>query len=74
MRLILALFLLAAMLPASAFAQSSTPIRIAMLGAADASAVPIYAQATGIFKKYALDAHVTSYSGGGAIIAAIAGG
>jgi NitT/TauT family transport system substrate-binding protein len=74
MKQMLALFLLAALLPANAFAQSSTRIRIATLGAADASAVPIFAQAAGIFKKYALEADVTSYNGGGAIIAAIAGG
>jgi NitT/TauT family transport system substrate-binding protein len=50
------------------------PIRIANLGYTEASALPVYAQQSGIFKKYGLDATVTTFNGGGAIIAAIAGG
>jgi NitT/TauT family transport system substrate-binding protein len=53
---------------------SLTTIRIADLGNTDASAEGVYAQATGIFKKYGLDAKVTPFSGGGAVVAAIAGG
>src|ERR1700723_2356932 len=67
--------LLAALLPASALAQSAlTPMRIAVLGSADGSAEPLFAQGAGIFKKYGIDATVTSYNGGGAVIAAVAGG
>jgi NitT/TauT family transport system substrate-binding protein len=59
----------------SAFAQTAlTPIRVAIIGYADATSLPVYAQASGIFKKYGLDATVTSFNGGGAIIAAVAGG
>ena len=74
MKRLLVLVLLAALLPAGAFAQTLTPIRIAMLGSADGSSEPLYAQATGIFKKYGLEAEVSSYNGGGAVIAAVAGG
>ncbi len=74
MKRILAFILLAALWPASAMGQSLTPIRIAMLGSADGSSEPLYAQATGIFKKYGLEAEVASYNGGGAVIAAVAGG
>jgi NitT/TauT family transport system substrate-binding protein len=64
------------LLPAQALAQTAapTPIRIANLGYTEASALPVYAQQAGFFKKYGLDASVTSFNGGGAIIAAIAGG
>jgi len=69
------MFVLAALLPASALAQTTlTPMRIAMLGFADGSAEPLFAQGAGIFKKYGIDATVTSYNGGGAVIAAVAGG
>ena len=69
------MFVLAALLPASALAQTTlTPTRIAMLGFADGSAEPLFAQGAGIFKKYGIDATVTSYNGGGAVIAAVAGG
>ncbi len=67
---------LLAIVPASLLAQTaaSIPIRIANLGYTDASALPIYAAQSGIFKKYGLDATITTFNGGGAIIAAIAGG
>jgi NitT/TauT family transport system substrate-binding protein len=67
---------LVTLLPAQALAQTAAPvpIRIASLGNTEASILPVYAQQTGIFKKYGLDATVTSFNGGGAIIAAIAGG
>ncbi len=77
MRALIASVLLA-LLPAGALAQSAppalTPIRVAVIGYADATSLPVYAQAAGIFKKYGLDATVTSFNGGGAIIAAVAGG
>jgi NitT/TauT family transport system substrate-binding protein len=69
--------LLVASIPAQTLAQSAPeplPIRIANLGFTDASALPIYAQQAGFFKKYGLDATITTFNGGGAIIAAIAGG
>jgi NitT/TauT family transport system substrate-binding protein len=67
---------LAMLLPAPALAQSPapTPIRVASLGYTEASILPLYAQQVGFFKKYGLDATVTTFNGGGAIIAAIAGG
>jgi NitT/TauT family transport system substrate-binding protein len=69
------MFALAALLPATAVAQTvMTPMRIAVLGSADGSAEPLFAQGAGIFKKYGIDATVTSYNGGGAVIAAVAGG
>ena len=76
MRRIAALLLLAA-IPTSALAQAApapATIRAAVIGYADATSLPIYGEASGIFKKYGLDAKVTSFNGGGAIIAAIAGG
>src|SRR5579871_6454575 len=68
------LALAAAFVPTAARAQSLTTIRVGQLGNTDGSALPIYAQAAGFYKKYGLDATVTSYTGGAAIIAAIAGG
>jgi NitT/TauT family transport system substrate-binding protein len=68
---------LATLIPVQALAQSATPpapIRVACLGYTEASILPVYAQQTGIFKKYGLDATLTTFNGGGAIIAAIAGG
>lgn len=68
---------LLALLPIAAFGQQSAPlmpVRIANLGYTDASALPVYAAQNGTFKKYGLDATVTTFNGGGAIIAAIAGG
>ncbi|HXP95015.1 MAG TPA: ABC transporter substrate-binding protein [Candidatus Binatia bacterium] len=74
LRLILGVLVLAA-LPAASFAQSPvTTIRVAVLGYTDASALPLYAQSAGFFKKYGLDAKITPFTGGGAVIAAIAGG
>jgi NitT/TauT family transport system substrate-binding protein len=70
----IAVLLLAASLAGSASAQTAAPIRIGMLGFADTSALPLFAQASGIFKKYGLDTSVTSYNNGAAIIAAVAGG
>ena len=68
---------LIALLPAAAMGQQSAPLvplRVANLGYTDASALPVYAASNGTFKKYGLDATVTTFNGGGAIIAAIAGG
>jgi NitT/TauT family transport system substrate-binding protein len=66
--------LLAGLAPVGVRAQALTPIRVGQLGNTDASAEPLYAQASGIYKKYGLDATTTAFTGGGAIIAAIAGG
>jgi NitT/TauT family transport system substrate-binding protein len=62
--------------PVPTLAQTTplTPMRIANLGYTEASALPVYAQQAGIFKKYGIDATVTTFNGGGAILAAIAGG
>jgi len=66
----------AALLPAASFAQTAPPttMRIANLGFSDASALPVYADKAGIFKKYGIDATISTLNGGGAIIAAVAGG
>jgi NitT/TauT family transport system substrate-binding protein len=72
MRIIVFLLLLA-LVPANAPAQGLTPIRVATLGD-DGSGEPIFAQSAGFFKRHGLDAEVTTFAGGGAIIAAIAGG
>jgi len=58
----------------AAFAQGLVPIRVGNVGVSDAGAESLYAQATGVFKKYGLAAEVTGVSGGGAVIAAIVGG
>jgi NitT/TauT family transport system substrate-binding protein len=64
-----------AVVPAASFAQPALiPIRVAVLGYADATSLPVFAQSAGFFKKYGLDATVTSFNGGGAVIAAVAGG
>jgi NitT/TauT family transport system substrate-binding protein len=68
------LTLTASSLPAPAQTPALTPIRIANLGFTEASALPVYAQSTGIFKKYGLDATISTFNGGGAVLAAIAGG
>jgi NitT/TauT family transport system substrate-binding protein len=60
--------------PARAQTTPMTPMRIANLGFTEASALPVYAQEAGIFKKYGIDATITTFNGGGAIVAAIAGG
>jgi NitT/TauT family transport system substrate-binding protein len=64
------------LVPVPTLAQTTalTPMRIANLGYTEASALPVYAQQAGIFKKYGIDATVTTFNGGGAILAAIAGG
>jgi NitT/TauT family transport system substrate-binding protein len=73
-RIALAVLALVAV-PYGAYGQTApTPIRAAVIGYADATSLPIYGEASGIFKKYGLEAKVTSFNGGGAIIAAIAGG
>lgn len=59
--------------PAAAQTPVLTPIRIANLGFTEASALPVYAQQTGIFKKYGIDATISTFNGGGAVLAAIAG-
>lgn len=69
----LAAFLLALALPLSAGAQSATAIRVVELGG-DGSSQATYALAGGFFKKHGLDATVTEATGGGAVIAAVAGG
>ncbi len=73
-RMIVAAIVLAAMSQSANAQTALVPIRVATIGFADATSLPVYAQATGIFKKYGLDATVTSFNGGGAIIAAVAGG
>jgi NitT/TauT family transport system substrate-binding protein len=66
---------LGARLAAPAVAQTTpTPMRLADLGYTDAASLPLFAQQGGFFKKYGIDADVTTMNGGGAIIAAIAGG
>jgi NitT/TauT family transport system substrate-binding protein len=68
LRLFLAALMLAQATPAV------TPIRVAVLSYTDASALPVYAQTMGFFKKHGLDAKLSSFNGGGAVVAAIAGG
>jgi NitT/TauT family transport system substrate-binding protein len=64
-----------AVLPAAALAQTApTEIRIGIIGYSDASSLPLYAQAGGFYRKYGLNATMTPLNGGGAIIAAVAGG
>jgi NitT/TauT family transport system substrate-binding protein len=64
-----------ALVPTTSLAQpAAATIRIAVLSNADATSLPVYAQASGIYKKYGLDAKITSFGGGAAVIAAIAGG
>ena len=72
--IIAALSLTVVTAPASAQTTALTPMRIANLGFTEASALPVYAQSAGIFKKYGIDATITTLNGGGAVIAAIAGG
>ena len=62
-------------MPATSRAQALlTPIAVGVLGYSDGTSLPVYAQGAGFFKKYGLDAHVSSFNGGGAIVAAVAGG
>jgi NitT/TauT family transport system substrate-binding protein len=67
---------LALIVPAPSAAQTTAPapVRIATLGFAGTTGLPIYAQETGIFKKDGIDATITQLNGGGAIVAAISGG
>jgi NitT/TauT family transport system substrate-binding protein len=69
-------FVTASLLPVASFAQTPalTPMRIANLGFTDASALPVYADKNGTFKKYGIEATISTFNGGGAIIAAVAGG
>lgn len=60
--------------PAETIAQSPAAVRIAVLGATDSSSEPIYADAAGIFKRNGIDAQIQEFTGGGAIVAAVAGG
>ena len=57
-----------------ALAQSAVRMRIGDLGYTDAASLPLYAQRSGIFEKHGISADITTMNGGGAIIAAIAGG
>ena len=75
LRLGVALLALAIALPAPLHAQDATAtVRIGVIGYADASSEPLYAQPSGSFKKYGIDAQITPSNGGAAIIAAVAGG
>jgi NitT/TauT family transport system substrate-binding protein len=60
-------------LPYRARAQSLTHIRCAQ-PPGTASAIIVYAQSSGIFKKYGLDVEIVKMNSGAAIIAALAGG
>jgi NitT/TauT family transport system substrate-binding protein len=70
---ILALLVLTAG-PATLGAQDLPVMRVGDLGYADASSEPLFGAAAGIFRRNGLDVKVTVLNGGGAIIAAIAGG
>jgi NitT/TauT family transport system substrate-binding protein len=63
-----------ATMPGGIAAQGSPAVRIAVLGNTDSASEPLYADAAGIFKKHGLDAKITEFTGGGAVVAAIAGG
>lgn len=69
------LAVLLAALPLQALAQSAPPVRVLEL-TGDGSSLAAYTLAGGFFKKYGVDASVGSggASGGGAIVAAVAGG
>src|ERR1700722_19979084 len=60
--------------PATLAAQDLPVVRVGDLGYTDASSEPLYGEAAGIFRKNGLDVKVSALTGGGAIIAAIAGG
>ncbi len=60
--------------PATLGAQDLPVVRVGDLGYTDASSEPLYGAAAGIFRRDGLDVKVTVLNGGGAIIAAIAGG
>lgn len=75
LRLGVALLALGVALPAPLPAQDATAtVRIGVIGYADASSEPMYAQPSGSFKKYGIEAQITPFNGGAAIIAAVAGG
>jgi NitT/TauT family transport system substrate-binding protein len=60
--------------PATLGAQDLATVRVGDLGYSDASSEPLYGEAAGIFQRNGIDVKVTPLNGGGAIIAAIAGG
>src|SRR6202453_5394122 len=60
--------------PATLGAQDLPVVRVGDLGYTDASSEPLYGAAAGIFRRDGIDVKVTALNGGGAIIAAIAGG
>jgi NitT/TauT family transport system substrate-binding protein len=72
LRLLLVLALLAG-LPVHATAQSLPAVRVLEL-TGDGASEGKYALAGGFFKKYGIDATVTSGTGGGAAVAAVVGG
>jgi NitT/TauT family transport system substrate-binding protein len=60
--------------PAMLAAQDLPVVRVGDLGYNDASSEPLFGAAAGIFRRDGLDVKVSVLTGGGAIIAAIAGG
>ena len=70
----LAALILFAAGPVRIGAQDLATVRVGDLGYSDASSEPLYGEAAGIFQRNGLDVKVTALNGGGAIIAAIAGG
>jgi NitT/TauT family transport system substrate-binding protein len=72
--LALTAFMAFAALPATLGAQDLATVRVGDLGYSDASSEPLYGEAAGIFQRNGIDVKVTPLNGGGAIIAAIAGG
>jgi len=60
--------------PVMLAAQDLPVVRVGDLGYNDASSEPLYGAAAGIFRRDGLDVKVSALTGGGAIIAAIAGG
>lgn len=59
--------------PRSALAQGLTTIRFGTT-AVESYALAIYTQEAGFFKKQGLDAQITPFNGGGAVLAALIGG
>jgi NitT/TauT family transport system substrate-binding protein len=73
--LYLVALLVALAVPAPIRAQSvSTTVRIGVIGYSDAASEPLYAQGSDLFARYSLDAKITPFNSGAAIIAAVAGG
>ena len=60
--------------PGALGAQDLPVVRVGDLGYTDASSEPLYGAAAGIFRRDGIDVKVSALTGGGAIIAAIAGG